>query len=189
MIGLFVVSTSCKKETEVTSPVERSSSVSSSQMSGEHFIGEHFGGGIIFYLDKSGKHGLIASTADPEEPAVWSRRDTLNRAADTALFAGDANSRKIIRTQGFPNYDEDGYAALSCMGLIQNGYQDWYLASKNELEQLYKQRKVVGNFNPFSYWSSSEVDATTAWMINFGNGSRIIQVKIASNALRPIRKF
>jgi len=75
------------------------------------------------------------------------------------------------------------------MGLIQNGYQDWYLASKNELEQLYKQRKVVGNFNPFSYWSSSEVDATTAWMINFGNGSRIIQVKIASNALRPIRKF
>ena len=30
----------------------------------EHYIGENFGGGVIFYLDASKKHGLIAAKTD-----------------------------------------------------------------------------------------------------------------------------
>ena len=197
---LFILSTSCNKETEVTSsPALQASSAGLSQASGSHFIGEHFGGGIIFYLDGSGKHGLIASSQDLQdgkqmlggvpEASVWSRKDTLNDAKDTALGAGAGNTRRIVKTQGFPQYEADSYAALACVGLIQNGYQDWYLPSKNELNELYKQKDVVGGFSPFSYWSSSEKNATKAWMKNFNNGSNILQVKIAANALRPIRKF
>jgi hypothetical protein len=186
---LLVISTSCDKETELTSTDLQSSSVGSSQTSAKHFIGEHFGGGIIFYLDQSGKHGLIASPVDREEPSVWSRKDTLNNAKDTALGAGAANSRRIIKTQGFPQFEEDAYGALECMEFMLNGYQDWYLPSKAELNELYKQKDVVGGFNPFSYWSSSEKDVATAWFQNFGNGAQLLQVKTAGYGLRPVRKF
>jgi hypothetical protein len=187
---LLVIGTSCNKETEVTpSAVLQSSSAGLSQSSGKHFIGEHFGGGIIFYLDLSGKHGLIAASADFEEPSVWSRKDTLNGAKDTALGSGAANTRRIVKTQGFPQSEADSYAALECIGLIQNGYQDWYLPSLNELNVMYQNKTIIGGFRAFSYWSSSESNATKAWFKNFNDGSQVIQVKTAGYALRPVRRF
>ena len=35
-----------------------------------HVIGERFGGGIIFYVDSSGQHGLIADSSDQKD-ANW----------------------------------------------------------------------------------------------------------------------
>jgi hypothetical protein len=187
---LLVISTSCNKETEVTpSAVLQSSSAGFSQSSVTHFIGEYFGGGIIFYLDLSGKHGLIASPVDFEEAAVWSRKDTLNGVKDTALGAGSGNTRRIIKVQGFPESEADTYAALECIGLIINGYQDWYLPSLGELNEMYKNKKIIGGFQAFSYWSSSEINATQAWFKNFNDGSQIRQVKTAGYALRAIRRF
>ena len=37
----------------------------------KHTIGEHYGGGIIFYVDASGEHGLIAATADQSVSIRW----------------------------------------------------------------------------------------------------------------------
>ena len=36
----------------------------------DHVIGERFGGGIIFYVDSSGQHGLIADSSD-QKKANW----------------------------------------------------------------------------------------------------------------------
>ncbi len=186
----IIISTSCNKETELTlSPVMQSSTAGLSQAAGKHFIGEHFGGGIIFYLDKTGRHGLIATSADFEEPATWSRKDTLNGAKDTALGAGAANSVKIYNIQGYPEFETDSYAALECLELNINGYQDWYLPSLNELNKMYQSKDILGGFQPFSYWSSSEFNRTKAWYVNFGNGSQALQIKTASYSLRPARKF
>ena len=35
-----------------------------------HIIGERFGGGIVFYVDSSGQHGLIADSSDQKD-ANW----------------------------------------------------------------------------------------------------------------------
>ena len=187
---LFIISTSCSKETEATSlPVLQSSSASLSQSSAKHFIGEHFGGGIIFYLDKSGNHGLIVTTADFEEPASWSFKDTLNGAKDTAVGSGAVNTNRIVKTQGFPESEAFSYAALECLELNLNGYQDWYLPSLNELNLMYQNKTIVGGFLQFSYWSSTESGATKAWLKNFNSGLQLLQVKTAAYALRPVRKF
>ena len=187
---LFIVSTSCNKETEATSSaILQSSSAGLSQSAPKHFIGEHFGGGIIFYLDKSGNHGLIVTAADFEEPASWSFKDTLNGAKDTALGAGVVNTNRIVKTQGFPESEAFSYAALECLELNQNGYQDWYLPSLNELNLMYQNKTIIGGFLSFSYWSSSESGATKAWFKNFTNGLQIRQVKTAAYALRPVRRF
>ncbi|MBS1745206.1 MAG: DUF1566 domain-containing protein [Bacteroidetes bacterium] len=181
----FIVVVSCRKDAAVLS----TSTGEADLALVKHYIGEHFGGGVIFYLNQTGKHGLIAATLDIEEASVWSRKDTLNNAKGTALGAGAGNSYRIVKTQGYPEYEEDTYAALECMEFMLNGYQDWFLPSKDELNELYKQQNIVGNFKPFSYWSSSELDVSTAWFQNFGNGQQLLQVKTAAYALRPVRRF
>ena len=186
---LIIANTSCTKEAEVTTKTVASQSALNAQSVRAHYIGEHFGGGIIFYIDQSGKHGLIAAFADFEEASVWSRKDTINGVKATALGKGLVNTNKIFKTQGAPQYEADSYAANECLGLQENGYQDWYLPAKDELNELYKQKNAVGGFTLFAYWSSSEADASTAWFQNFGSGEQSTELKIASYALRPVRKF
>src|SRR4051812_27357641 len=36
-----------------------------------HRIGERYGGGIIFYVDSDGQHGLVASLADQNPGVPW----------------------------------------------------------------------------------------------------------------------
>jgi hypothetical protein len=165
------------------------SATSQSSQIAEHFIGEHFGGGIIFYLDKTKQHGLIAATADPEEPSVWSYFDTVTGARGIKISSGFQNTRKIVAVQGDPGADAEGYAALETTAFEMNGYKDWLLPSKAELNELYKQKNIVGGFSPYAYWSSTEVDASTAWFQNFRDGSQYTGQKIGGYAIRPIRYF
>ena len=187
---LLVIGISCNKETEViSSPVLQSSSAPLSQVADKHFIGEHFGGGVIFCLSPSGDHGLIAASQDFEEALPWSRKDTVTGAKDTALGAGAANTRRTVKVLGFPQYEADSYAALECMGVILNGYQDWYLPSINELNKMYQHKTIIGGFQQFAYWSSTESNVTKAWFKNFHDGLQLLQVKSAGYAVRPIRRF
>ena len=37
----------------------------------KHTTGERFGGGIVFWVDSTGQHGLIASKADQSSEIKW----------------------------------------------------------------------------------------------------------------------
>lgn len=54
----------------------------------------------------------------------------------------------------------------SCKGL-GNG---WRLPTKQELNILYQNRDVIGNFKWDSYWSSTKGTVVIAWRLNFGDG-------------------
>lgn len=54
----------------------------------------------------------------------------------------------------------------SCKGL-GNG---WRLPTINELNILYQNRDVIGNFKWDSYWSSTKGNVVIAWRLNFGDG-------------------
>ena len=69
------------------------------------------------------------------------------------------------------------------------GKTDWFLPSKNELDQLYKYRSLVGGFLADYYWSSSEYDATGAWYQNFDHGWQANYAKSDLSYVRPIRSF
>ena len=186
---LIIANTSCTKEADVTTKPDASKGSLNARLVDAHYIGEHFGGGIIFFLDSAGKHGLIAPAADHGEPAAWSFKDTINGAKATAIGKGYVNTKSIFKTQGAPQSQDNDYAAADCLVFQENGYQDWYLPSKDELNELYKQKNVVGGFNPYAYWSSSEATVSKAWLQNFGSGLQTTQVKIASYAFRPVRRF
>ena len=73
--------------------------------------------------------------------------------------------------------------------LVDSGFDDWYLPTRNELELVYNQIADLGNFQPSYYWSSSEYDYSTAWNVNFNDGYTNYSDKTNPYRVRVIRAF
>ena len=137
LAGFLLLAVSCTKENNTI----RSSTVAQSTEKVLSFtIGQHYGGGIIFYIDSTGQHGLIADTYDLGFRSRWYNRVyTMTGATATRIGSGKANTGKIILSQG----DSGLYAARRCWYHKSNSYADWYLPSKNELNELSKNSWVI----------------------------------------------
>jgi hypothetical protein len=146
---------------------------------------KYFEGGIKFYTDTTGKHGLIASTNDQSLGNKWDDYGTEHIPTGTSIGTGQANTTAICSK--FPN---KGTAAELCDTLVLNGYSDWFLPSKDELDLLYKQSEYVGGFNTVNtYWSSSESSISNAWAQCFLDGSQNSYQKICTYSVRAIRAY
>lgn len=182
---LFIL-VACNKNLDTSTKQDLIPSVTFKQSSFQ--VGQQFGGGIIFYIDSTGLHGLIAAKADTEEPALWAYKDSLLGVRSSKVGAGKRNTRKTYFILGDQGEGSD-YAALRALEYTYKGLHDWYLPSKEELNLLYMQKEMIGGFSPFAYWSSTEFDENLAWFQNFSNGQQIKSDKITSYAVRPIRSF
>jgi hypothetical protein len=157
-------------------------------------IGDTYQGGIIFYLDSSGCHGLISAATDASSGVRWyAGTSGVIRATGDGLYAGEANTVIIIAAQVAIGDDGSDYAAQICNDLqITEGgvtYGDWYLPSKHELNLLYLQKTVVGGFASIRYWSSTEKSSSIALRLNFSNGIQGDSNKSASSPVRAVRTF
>ena len=161
------------------------SNVISADTSSALAIGDSYQGGIIFWLDASGQHGLIAATADQTNWTQLGGNFTVTNAVRDGIGAGKFNTERIIANQG------PGTIAVQYCANYQGGnYGDWYLPSKYELNLLYLQKTAVGGFNVNAlYWSSTEIDLNYAWAQLFSNGNQISWVKVNSISVRAIRAF
>jgi hypothetical protein len=148
-------------------------------------IGQEYQGGIIIYIDSTGLHGIIAAKSDQSIGAAWyNGAFGITGATGKNLGTGPYNTRKIIRAQG------DGiYAAKVCADYRPDEvYNDWYLPSKNELAEVYKQKAFIGA-GPYVYWSSTEYDTNGAWAQNFSTGGRKKSSKDRIYHVRAVRTF
>jgi len=83
-----------------------------------------------------------------------------------------------------------GIAARLCGDLVQGGYSDWYLPSKDELNALWVNRVAIGGFvNLQGYWSSTEIDSDSAWYQVFNEGNQGSGSKFGPLYVRAIRSF
>jgi len=133
----------------------------------DHFIGERFGGGIVFFVDKTGKHGLIAAASDQSSGAKWGFFESQLEANNKSVGGGKLNTEKIALAS-----KDTQIAGILCSELILNGYDDWYLPSMDELNLMYMNLKEskIGNLTDSLYWSSSETDFNNAWLQDFSTG-------------------
>ena len=158
--------------------------INSNSNSSRYVIGQQYGGGIIFYVDNSGNHGLIAATSDNRSKYAWNCFGTYVSGTSAAIGRGQANT-SAITTAGCAYLS----AAGVCQSLVLNGYSDWYLPSKDELDLLYPQKDIIGGFTGTIYWSSSEFNSERAWARGFHDGGSAALMKSSSYSVRAIRTF
>jgi len=82
-----------------------------------------------------------------------------------------------------------GIAARLASSYTGGGCTDWFLPSKDELNELYLQQGVVGGFANGGYWSSSENNASGAWNQYFSNGNQNYNNKKYTRRVRAVRGF
>ena len=182
----FLLIFSCTKQ-NVSKPSASANASSSANSTTAFHIGQSFGGGIIFYIDNTGQHGLIAAINDQGTGISWNKNGkNINTGAKaTAVGTGNANTTKIVNAQS----KTGTYAALLCFKYKHNGFTDWYLPSKDELNLLYQQRNVVGGLGATNYWSSSEVSRGKAWDQEFGGGFQFKDTKSFTLNVRAVSSF
>lgn len=156
-------------------------------------IGDSYQGGIIFWLDATGQHGLIAATADQSTSMQWyNGTHRYTGSSGDGFYAGAMNTAMIVATQMADN-QTGNFAAKVCAdySVTVGGvtYGDWYLLSKYELNLLYLQKTAVGGFASTSYWSSSEYNDNSAWIQNFSSGTHYASTKYFTYCVRAIRAF
>jgi hypothetical protein len=153
-------------------------------------IGTEYGGGIIFYVDSTGQHGLICASYDQGTAVTWNNgTNIITNATGAGMGAGKSNTAIIVAAQG-----EGEYAAKICSDLDINGYSDWYLPSKSECFSMYfnlKLMKGIGHFTDALYWSSTEASIGNAYSqyANDGYPPNGGYYKNTTHYVRAVRSF
>lgn len=155
-------------------------------------IGMSYRGGKIAYILVSGDpgfdadrpHGLIATVADLSSSIMWAGASSITGATLTSIGSGNANTNTIVANRG-----AEANAAKLCSDLVEGGYSDWYLPSKDELQKLYINRAAIGGFNSgVYYWTSTEYGANTAFAFYYYGGA-YSNPKTSTGPVRGVRAF
>lgn len=160
-----------------------------------HFVGELFGGGVIFYVDPSKKHGLICSMSDIRDPLKNSRsRPSPNAQRDPSdIISKGQNAERAHEV--CETYTNSNYGT--------GQFSDWYLPSIEELRILYQVKNTINKslkkYDPKIvdyldkiYWSSSVVKADlipSNQLMDFEDGTLIISMNRPMTYVRAVRKF
>jgi len=114
-------------------------------------------GGIVFYISQDGSSGLEAALTDAGN-TEWTCYGDRTRANGTGIGTGKSNTDAIIANCG-----EFSAANIAANYKWPNGQTGGFLPSRDELNELYKHKDVVGGFANDYYWSSSESNSILAW--------------------------
>lgn len=155
-------------------------------------IGDEYAGGIIFFLDGNAG-GMVCTWKDQNDGngMQWAdQQGAVTGATGEAVGSGQGNTTAIVNEQG----TDISYAARLCNELDFEGYTDWFLPSKDELNLIYvnlnNPSAPIGDFQNDFYWSSTEDDAGDAWLQDFGSdGDQNYDAKDAEHIIRAVRIF
>lgn len=174
----------------------------------DSIYGKMYEGGIIFYLNLTDGSGMVAAETDQSDNAEWGCPSTnLKTMNDVSSYPPKNNTDTITNARigdGKRNTDlivnechDNFFAAKICKDLNLNGYNDWFLPSRGELFEMFKNLKGsgVGNFNKdfYFYWSSTEHSNFDAWVVGYSNITNIIDTgpisKTTQANIRSIRIY
>jgi len=159
------------------------------------------GDGIIIYHNHAGftVTGAGSFTAYYLEAAPVSQGDIrwcsctypdicdVTGAAGTAIGTGKANTAAIIAAHSDDTALNN--AAKACNGYSNKGKSDWFLPSKDELNEMYKARSHLGISSYLVFvWSSSQ-RYPNVWCQHFEEGYQGPSINSAPYNVRAVRAF
>jgi len=156
-------------------------------------IGDFHYGGVIFYIDQTGEHGLVCAVIDQSDGAEWGCQGTPISGADgTAIGTGAQNTADIIA-----GCTTAGIGAKLCADLSLNSFDDWFLPSKDELNEMYTNITIINSTSTANsgtemtneYWCSSEHDLNFAKIQSLSTGNQVNSGKANLKKVRAIRSF
>jgi len=155
----------------------------SSPMEVTRYIGEYYGGGIIFYVQEDGKHGLITRTV---EKSKWKH----------GAFTNDYTVRDGVATSNFNKKriqairNSEAYKAQENASDQRSTLGKWYLPTRYDMNKLYMNRSVIGGYTAFSKgWKSLETSSLNAWFQSFVVGVSFSNGKDDEEYIRIVREF
>jgi hypothetical protein len=161
-------------------------------------------GGFVFYVTGDGLHGLEAAPEDIGGNAsatlvVWGCNGTLLSGMNE-LGVGSG----VHNTSQRDLCSDASTAAKAAAAYEYNGYTDWFLPSKAELDLMYHELADTdndstnsgvgddgnpGGFASNDYWSSSQDDSNYAWAQYFESGLQGGGSKDVALRVRAVRAF
>lgn len=153
-------------------------------------------GGKVFYDKGSYSNGWrylegAVSNVGGSTTYPWGGYGTSSGGTGTAIGTGAENTAVIVEAYGDTEpYENTGnYAARVCDQYEYGGYSDWFLPSKDELNELYVNRTRFTPYLDSLYWSSSEADSDDAWLQNVTSGYQEPNQKSFNLEVRAVRRF
>ena len=151
------------------------------------------GGGIVFYVTEGGLHGMEAAPEDQSAGAEWGCYGIwVSGAVSTAIGGGAQNTASIL-TKGCTAFDNSDTTAarIADAYVSPNGHNDWFLPSRDELNQLFLNKGTVGGFpaTDNNYWSSSGGGTVFGVYQVFTGGTISNTEKFKAFRVRAVREF
>jgi len=157
-------------------------------------------GGIVFYVDGNGQHGLEAAPQDYGEdsqvPWTLDGDGLAVKSIGNGIGAGLINTMLILTSEPNPNTQfAAGYAMTYYTINNAQRFSDWYLPSITELQLMMNTIGVespginVGGISNDPYWSSNEASFNDAHRVWRAGAALDFASKTSNARARFIRKF
>jgi hypothetical protein len=146
------------------------------------YVGQSYAGGIVFYVDGTGQHGMVTAPAN-QGSYTWGCVNT-NIATSAAFGAGATNTATLVASCG-----EANTAAKVADGLVLNGYDDWFLPSVGELNLMRANLYMQGLGGLGTILSSTPQDIRYALALDFAGNYWNWWAKDYPAPVRAIRAF
>ena len=165
-------------------------------------IGDFAFGGIVFWIDETGQHGLVCSKTDQISGIFWhdmvSHTDNQEENDKITNLENETSTNIRDKKSGQP----ENLATQVCFEYSVNEegvlYKDWYLPSKEEVCNIYKNRDVIERsaiknggslFTPNNELSPTEFCNSPSWDQVFNYGYQNYEYKKSKFNVRAVRAF